>query len=63
MKHQEEKEGSLDFVYYLVAIFSGAFVGLVIEKGITWILVGAVLGFLTAAFFLNVLVRGRGEKI
>ncbi len=63
MKHHEEKEQSLDFVYYLVAMFSGAFIGLIIEKGFTWIVVGAVLGLLTAAFFLNVLVRGRGEKI
>jgi hypothetical protein len=63
MKHQEEVKDNLDYIFYLVALVSGAFVGLIIDKGFTWIVVGGVLGLLTAAFFLNVLVRGRGEKI
>jgi hypothetical protein len=63
MKHQEEVKDNLDYIYYLVALVSGAFVGTIIDKGFTWIVVGGVLGLLTAAFFLNVLVRGRGEKI
>jgi len=63
MKHQEAVKENLDYIYYLVALVSGAFVGAIIDKGFTWIVVGGVLGLLTAAFFLNVLVRGRGEKI
>jgi hypothetical protein len=63
MKHQEEAKDNLDYIFYLVALISGAFVGLIIDKGFTWVVVGGVLGLLTAAFFLNVLVRGRGEKI
>ncbi|WP_295716460.1 hypothetical protein [Mucilaginibacter sp.] len=62
MKHHEEEKENLDYIYYLVALVSGMFVGAIIDKGYTWIFVGGVLGLLTAAFFLNVMVRGRGEK-
>jgi len=61
MKHQEE-DSSLDFVYYLVGLFSGLFIGAIIDKGFTWIAVGGVLGLLSAGFFLAVLVRGRGGE-
>ncbi|MDN3580608.1 hypothetical protein [Mucilaginibacter flavus] len=63
MSNHEEEKDNLDFVFYIVALLSGAFVGLVIDKGFTWVVVGGVLGLLTAAAFLNILVRGRGEKI
>jgi hypothetical protein len=62
MKHHKEEEKSLDFIYYLVALVSGLFVGAIIDKGFTWIFVGGVLGLLSAGLFLNVLVKGRGEK-
>ncbi|SDE53290.1 hypothetical protein SAMN05216464_10763 [Mucilaginibacter pineti] len=62
MKHHEEEKDNLDFVYYLVALVSGLFVGFIIDKGFTWIFVGGVLGLLSAGFFLNVLVKGRGEE-
>jgi hypothetical protein len=62
MKHHEEEEKSLDFVFYLVGLVSGLFIGAIIDKGFTWIPVGGVLGLLTAAFFVTVLVKGRGEK-
>ena len=57
MKHQHKKEENLDYVYYLVGLLSGLFVGFIIDKGFTWIPVGGVLGLLTAAFFLNVLAK------
>jgi hypothetical protein len=63
MSNHEEEKDNLDFVFYIVALVSGMFVGAIIDKGFTWIFVGGVLGLLTAAFFLNILVRGRGEKI
>ncbi|MDN5286964.1 MAG: hypothetical protein JWR38_3238 [Mucilaginibacter sp.] len=62
MKHHEEEEKSLDFVFYLVGLVSGLFVGAIIDRGFTWIPVGGVLGLLTAGFFVTVLVKGRGEK-
>ena len=61
MKHHTTEEKSYDYLYYLVAIFTGIFVGAIIEQGFVWIIVGAVLGLLSAAFFLNVLVKGRGD--
>ncbi|WP_299502083.1 hypothetical protein [Mucilaginibacter sp.] len=58
MKHhpKAEKE-NLDYVYYLVGILSGLFVGVVIAVSITWVIVGGILGFLSAAFFVNVLAK------
>jgi hypothetical protein len=63
MKHQQRsaEEKSYDYIYYLVGLISGLFVGAIIDVGFVWIPVGGVLGLLTAAFFLNVLVKGREE--
>jgi len=60
--HHEEKEKNIDGLYYLVAVACGLFTGAVIEKGIAWIIVGGVLGVLTAALFLQVFVRGREQR-
>jgi hypothetical protein len=60
MKHHEE-EKSYTYVYYLVALITGLFVGAIIDVGFVWIPVGGVLGLLSAAFFVNVLVKGRGD--
>jgi hypothetical protein len=60
--HQEEEEKNYDFLYYLVALVSGLFVGAIIDKGFTWIFVGGVLGLLSAALFLKVLVKGREQR-
>ncbi|QEM12869.1 MULTISPECIES: hypothetical protein [Mucilaginibacter] len=59
--HKEEKE-NFDFIYYLVGLVTGLFVGFIIDKGFTWIFVGGVLGLLTAAAYIAVLVRGRNEE-
>ncbi len=61
MKHHTTEEKSYDYLYYLVGLGTGLFVGTIIEKGPIWILVAGVLGLLSAAFFLNVLVKGRGD--
>jgi len=60
MKHHKEEE-NFDYVYYLVGLICGLFVGAVIDRGFTWIPVGGILGLLTAAFFLNVLVKDRQD--
>jgi hypothetical protein len=60
MAHQEENK-NYDFIYYLVAVVCGMFTGAVIDKGLVWVVVGAVLGLLTAAFYVNILVKGREE--
>jgi len=59
MKQQSDKD--LNYIYYLVAILSGIFVGLIIGVGFQWVIVGALFGFLTAAFFVNVLARSSEE--
>jgi hypothetical protein len=61
MKHHPKEEKDLNYIYYLVGILSGAFVGAVINVAFVWILVGAILGFLTAAFFVNVLAKSSEE--
>jgi hypothetical protein len=58
MKHHHKEEAeNFDYVYYLVGLVCGLFVGFIIDKGFTWIPVGGVLGLLTAAFFLQVMVK------
>jgi hypothetical protein len=59
--HHNEEEKNYDFLFYLVALVSGMFVGAIIERGFIWIPVGGVLGLLSAGFFLKVLVKGREE--
>lgn len=59
--HQSEEEKSYNYLYYVVALVAGMFTGGIIDKGFVWILVGGVLGLLSAAFFLNVLVKGRED--
>ncbi len=61
MKHHHKEEENFDYVYYLVGLLSGLFVGFILDKGFTWIPVGGVLGLLTAAFFLNVMVKKHGD--
>jgi len=58
---KEEKE-NLDYIYYIIALVSGMFIGAIIDKGFTWIFVGGILGLLSATLFLNVLAKGRGEE-
>jgi uncharacterized membrane protein len=62
MKHhpKAEKE-NLNYIYYLAGILSGLFTGAIINVSFVWILVGGVLGFLTAAFFVNVLAKSSEE--
>lgn len=63
MKHTEEEEKSYDFVYYLFGLVTGVLTGAVLNVGMIWALVGGVLGLLSAALFLRVLVKGRGEEV
>ncbi|RCH53809.1 hypothetical protein DJ568_16360 [Mucilaginibacter hurinus] len=55
--HKEEEKSYAAF--YLVALVAGIFVGAIIDRGLIYVPVGGVLGLLTAAFFVNVLVKGR----
>lgn len=59
--HHHEEQKNFDYVFYLVALISGMFVGLIIERGLIWVPVGGVFGLLTAAVFIKFLVKGREE--
>jgi len=62
MKHEEKQEEiSYDYIYYLVGLFSGLFIGFILDSGFIWIPILGVVGLLFAAFFLVVFVRGRGK--
>jgi hypothetical protein len=61
MSKHPQSDKDLNYIYYLVAILSGIFVGAIIGVGFKWVIVGAILGFLTAAFFVNVLARSSEE--
>ncbi|GAA4924344.1 hypothetical protein [Mucilaginibacter defluvii] len=56
---QEEEAKKNDYIYFVVALISGMFVGAIVDRGLIYIPVGGVLGLLTAALFIKFLVRGR----
>jgi len=57
--HHQKEEKNYDYVYYLVALLCGMFVGVILESSFIWIPVLGIVGLLFAGFFLNVFVRGR----
>lgn len=59
--HPKAEKENLNNIYYLVGILSGAFTGAIINVAITWVLVGALLGFLFTAFFVQVLAKSSEE--
>jgi len=59
---EEEKEVNFNALYYLVGLIFGMLTGAILQVGYIWIFVGGVLGLLTAALFVNVLVRGREQR-
>ncbi|MES2809618.1 MAG: hypothetical protein V4619_13395 [Bacteroidota bacterium] len=59
--HPKAEKENLDYVYYLVGALSGLFVGAIINTGFCWVLVGGLLGFLTALAFVKVLAKGSEE--
>lgn len=61
MTHHQEEEKNYDFLFYLVGLVSGIFAGVVINNGFILIPVLGLVGLLFAGFFLNTLVRGRGD--
>lgn len=58
--HKEDK--SYDSYFYIIGLVAGLFTGAIVNQGFVYIPVGGVLGLLTAALFLKVLVKGRQES-
>jgi hypothetical protein len=59
--HPKAEKDNLNYIYYLVGILSGIFVGFIANVSYVYVLVGAVLGFLSAAAFVNVLAKSSEE--
>jgi hypothetical protein len=59
--HHKEEEKSIDYIYYLVGLISGLFIGVVLDNGFIWIPILGLFGLMFAGFFLKVFVKGRGE--
>ena len=55
--HEEEK--NYNYIYYLVGLLSGLFVGVILGSGFIWIPILGIFGLLVAASFLKVFVEGR----
>ncbi len=61
MENQVNTENNYS-LYYILAVVVMAITSWIYVPSIVSILVGAILGLLMAAFFVNVLVKGRGES-
>lgn len=55
--HSENKNS--DSLYYILAVICGVLTAWVVTQSIGYMLLGALLGLLSAGFFLNVLVKNR----
>ncbi|MXV49626.1 hypothetical protein GS399_01475 [Pedobacter sp. HMF7647] len=59
--HPEIKTKSNDSIYYILALVFGMLTAWIVTGSILWVIIGAVLGLLTAGFFVNVLVNKSDE--
>jgi len=62
MAHHKAEERKYDYLYYVIGLGFGLLTGAFLEKGFMWVPIGGIVGLLSAAFFLNVLVKGREDK-
>jgi len=56
--HNEKEEESVDYLYYLVGLISGLFVGAILGSGPVWVPILGAFGLLFAAFFVSLFVKG-----
>lgn len=57
--HHHEEEKNYDYIYYLIGLLSGLFVGVILGSGFIWIPILGIFGLLFTAFFLKLFVQGR----
>ncbi len=48
-----EEVKSFDNLYYIVGLLAGIIIAYIVQGTFLWMLIGAVLGLLSAAFFIN----------
>ncbi len=51
--HETEEVKSFDNLYYIVGLLAGIIVAYIVKGTFLWALIGAVLGLLSALFFVN----------
>lgn len=56
---QFNKDKQPEGLYFILAVICGVLTAWVVTESIVWVVVGAILGLLSAGFYLNVLVKGR----
>ncbi|WP_374166110.1 hypothetical protein [Arcticibacter sp. MXS-1] len=56
---QFNKDKQPEGLYFILAAICGVLTALVVTGSILWAVLGAILGLLSAGFYLNVLVKGR----
>lgn len=57
MENPDKKSNSL---YFILAAIFGILTAWIVTGSFGWIIVGAILGLLTAGFYVNVLAKDRG---
>lgn len=58
---EQEKDNQGYGMYFLLAVICGVATAWVVTGSIGWVLLGALLGLLTAGFFVNVIVKGQNN--
>lgn len=53
MENQETEEKSFDNLYYIVGLIAGIIIAYIVKGTFLWALIGAVLGLLSAAFYIS----------
>lgn len=60
MKHHHQEQEIKDAgIYYLIGLLHGLFIGVILDSGFIWVPILGIVGLLLAAFFVNLLVKGR----
>lgn len=57
-----ELEKNFDWLYYVIGLVTGAFIGLVLSVGAIYILVGAFLGLLSGGGFKYAVAKSRENE-
>jgi hypothetical protein len=61
MENQETEEvKNFDQLYYIIGLVAGVITAYIVHGTFYWVLIGAVLGLLSAAFYVNKVAPRKG---
>lgn len=61
MENQEPEEvKNFDQLYYIVGLIAGVIIAYIVHGTFYWVLIGAVLGLLSAAFYISKVAPRKG---